>query len=85
MSDHPLVEENRQLRQLIRDLVALVNVPAAWMGRDPQKIAESFVEVLMNTLRLDGAYLRLNHHDEQFIQASRASENPVFAEWLQSQ
>jgi transcriptional regulator with GAF, ATPase, and Fis domain len=85
MSNENVVEENRQLRQIIRDLVALANVPAAWMGRESQKIADSFVDLLTNILRLDGAYLRLNRRDEKFIQASRASEIPAFAEWLKSQ
>lgn len=85
MSDQTLAEENRQLRQFIRDLVALANVPAAWVGREPQKIIESFVEVLMNALRLDAAYLRLNRHEEPFIEASRTPEIPAFAEWLKSQ
>src|ERR1700694_138903 len=85
MSNENVAEENRQLRQIIRDLVALANVPAVWMGREPQKIAESFADSLMSALRLDGAYLRLNRQDEKFIQASRASEIPAFAEWLKSQ
>jgi transcriptional regulator with GAF, ATPase, and Fis domain len=85
MSTEILVEENRQLGEIIRDLVALANVPAAWMGREPQQIAESFVDVLVSALRLDGAYLRLNNGDEEFIQASRAPECPAFLEWLKSQ
>jgi transcriptional regulator with GAF, ATPase, and Fis domain len=85
MSIENVAEENRRLRQIIRDLVALASVPAAWMGRDPQQIAESFVDLLMSALRLNGAYLRLNGSDEEFIQASRAPECPAFAEWLKSQ
>src|ERR1700731_2623513 len=85
MSTEILVEENRQLGEIIRDLVALVNVPAAWVGREPPQIAESFVDVLVSALRLDGAYLRLNNGDEEFIQASRAPECPAFLEWLKSQ
>jgi len=77
-------EENRELRQIMRDLVALASVPAAWMGREPQKIAESFAELVMSALRLDGTDLRLNRHDEGFIEASRDSECPAFAEWLKS-
>jgi len=85
MNTEILNKENRQLREVIRDLVALANVPAAWMGRDPQQIAESFVDVLVSALRLDGAYLRLNGSDEEFIQVLRAPECPAFAEWLKSQ
>ena len=71
MSNENVAEENRQLRQIIRDLVALANVPAVWMGREPQKIAESFVDLLMRALRLDGAYLRVNRQDEKPIQLVR--------------
>jgi transcriptional regulator with GAF, ATPase, and Fis domain len=78
-------EENRQLRQIIRDLVALANIPAAWMGRDPQHIAESFVDLLLSALRLDGAYVRLNGSGEKPIQVSRAPECAGFIEWLKTQ
>jgi transcriptional regulator with GAF, ATPase, and Fis domain len=54
------------------------------MGREPQQIAESFVDVLVSALRLDGAYLRLNRGDEEFIQASHAPKCPAFIEWLKS-
>jgi transcriptional regulator with GAF, ATPase, and Fis domain len=85
MSIETLVRQNRELRQVIRDLLALANVPAAWMGREPQQIAESFVDVLVSALRLDGAYLRLNRGDEEFIQASHAPKCPAFLERLRGQ
>jgi len=44
VSTEKTAEEIRQLRQIIRDLVALANVPAAWMGRETQQIAGSFVD-----------------------------------------
>ena len=77
--------ENRRLRQTIRDLVVLANVPAAWAGREPQQMAECFVDLLMSALRLDGAYLRLNGCDGKFIQVSRGLKNPEFADWLKIQ
>jgi transcriptional regulator with GAF, ATPase, and Fis domain len=78
-------EENRQLRQIIRDLVALANVPAAWMGSEPQQIAGSYVDLLVSALRLDGAYVRLNGSSEKRMQVSRAPEGTAFAEWLKTQ
>ena len=78
-------EEIRQLRQIIRDLVALANVPAAWVGRETQQIAESFVHLLMNALRLDGAYVQLKGRGEKPIQVSHAPECAAFMEWLKSQ
>jgi transcriptional regulator with GAF, ATPase, and Fis domain len=85
MSNETTAEENRRLRQIVRDLVALANVPAAWMGREPLQMAESFVDLVMSALRLDGAYLRLKGRDGKFIQVSRASEIPPFTEWLKTQ
>ena len=85
MSIENVVEENRRLRQIIRDLVALASVSAAWMGHEPQQVAESFADLLMSALQLDGAYLRLNRSDEIVVRVSRAPECQAFAEWLKSQ
>jgi len=85
VSTEKTAEEIRQLRQIIRDLVALANVPAAWMGRETQQIAGSFVDLLMSALRLDGAYVQLNGRGGKPIQVSRAPECAAFIEWLQSQ
>jgi transcriptional regulator with GAF, ATPase, and Fis domain len=85
MSPENTTEENRRLRQIIRDLVALASVPASWMGREPQQIAESFVNLLRSALLLDGAYLRLNRNGKKVIRVSRAPECPAFTEWLKTQ
>jgi transcriptional regulator with GAF, ATPase, and Fis domain len=85
MSLENVAQENYRLRRVIGDLVAFANVPAAWIGGGPQQIAESIVDLLKAALRLDGAYLQLNCGDEKFVQASRASDCPAFAEWLKSQ
>lgn len=78
-------EENQQLREITRDLVALASVPATWIGHEPQQTAESFGDLLMSALRLDGVYLRLNRGEEEYIQALRARACPEFADWLRSQ
>jgi len=78
-------EEIRQLRQTIRDLVALANVPAAWMGRETRQIAGSFVDLLMSALWLDGAYVQLNGRGGRPIQVPRAPDCAAFLEWLKSQ
>jgi hypothetical protein len=85
MNTENMAEDNRRLRQIIRDLVALANVSAAWMGREPQQIAESFVDLLMSTLRLDGVYVRLNGSNKHAIEVSRAPECPAFTDWLKTQ
>ena len=80
-----IADQNRKLHRIIRDLVALASVPAAWMGREPQQIAESFVELLMSALQLEGAYLRLNRNDEKCIEVARAPQCPKFVAWAKSQ
>ena len=49
-----------RLRRAIRDLVAVSTVPAVWWaGREPRAIAAGLVDVLVNALYLDVAFVRL--------------------------
>ena len=68
----------------MRDLVALTAVPATWIGREPQQIAEGMADLLMSALRLDAAYVRLNHAPEIATEVSRFQNWPAFAKWLES-
>ena len=61
-------------RPHLRDLVALLALPALWKEKDPRRIAADLVEVLATLLRLDCAFVRagdavdvaaLGHHREQ--------------------
>jgi signal transduction histidine kinase len=47
------------LRTLLRDLVALSAIPAAWVGREPAAVAAGLADTLTGLLRLDFAYVRL--------------------------
>ncbi len=58
MAMGPQVDALR-LRRALRDLVALSAVPAAWVGREPSEIALGLAEVLVNSLYLDFAFVRL--------------------------
>ena len=51
--------DDLRLRTALRDLVALSAVPAAWVGRDPPAIAADFTDVLVRSLYLDFAFVRL--------------------------
>jgi PAS domain S-box-containing protein len=53
------LEENRNLRRAMRDLVALSTLPAVWTGLGPDGIARSLADVLLDTLALDFVYVRL--------------------------
>jgi signal transduction histidine kinase len=48
------------LQRQIRDVAALLALPAMWRGRDLPFIAGSLLDALVSLLRLDVAYLRLD-------------------------
>lgn len=47
------------LRAVLRDLVALSAIPAAWVGREPAAVAAGLADTLLGLLRLDFVYVRL--------------------------
>jgi signal transduction histidine kinase len=47
------------LRAVLRDLVALSAIPAAWVGRQPAAVAAGLADTLTGLLRLDFVYVRL--------------------------
>jgi PAS domain S-box-containing protein len=54
-----LEKEIRELRRLLRDLVALATTPAGWVGRDREQIAESVADIVLHTLRAEAVYVCL--------------------------
>jgi PAS domain S-box-containing protein len=73
-----------RLRRALRDLVALSTVPAAWVGREPPAIAAGLADVLVNSLHLDFAFVRLcDPSGGAAVEIARGSEWPAFPEWLQ--
>src|SRR5882757_1499720 len=73
-----------RLRTAVRDLVALSTVPAAWVGRGPSSIAGGLADVLVNTLRLNFAFVRLcGPEGGAAVEVARGSAWPAFPEWLQ--
>ena len=51
--------EIRSLRTVLRDLVALSAMPAAWVGLDPAAVAAGLADALTGLLQLDFVYVRL--------------------------
>ena len=51
--------EIRSLRTVLRDLVALSAIPAAWVGLEPTDVAAGLADALTNLLELDFIYVRL--------------------------
>jgi C4-dicarboxylate-specific signal transduction histidine kinase len=73
-----------RLRAALRDLVALSVMPAAWVGREPSAIAAGLADVLVNSLRLDFAFVRLcDPNGEGAVEIARGRAWPAFPEWLQ--
>jgi signal transduction histidine kinase len=50
---------SRALHECVRDLVALSNMPACWIGRSPVAIAESVRDLMVGMLRPDSVYVQL--------------------------
>jgi PAS domain S-box-containing protein len=73
--------EVRELRRFVRDLVALTSLPASWLARDPQRLAESLAGILVGTLELDLVYIGLRGGPEgpaaEVVQGPRAATVPV--------
>jgi PAS domain S-box-containing protein len=74
-----------RLRRALRDLVALSAVPAAWVGREPPAIAAGLADVLVNSLHLDFAFVRLcDPNGGDAVEIARGSAWQAFPEWLQN-
>jgi C4-dicarboxylate-specific signal transduction histidine kinase len=73
-----------RLRTALRDLVALSTVPAVWVGREPPAIAAGLLDVLVNALYLDFAFVRLcDPNGGAAVEIARGSAWQAFPEWLQ--
>jgi len=71
-------KEIRELRRLLRDLVALATTPAGWVGRDRAQIVESAAGVLLHTLRADAVYVCLQ--SPKTIEVVRSPLYPRFSD-----
>ena len=73
-----------RLRRALRDLVAMSAVPAAWVGREPPAIAAGLADVLVNSLYLDFAFVRLcDPNGGTAVEITRGNGWGEFPEWLQ--
>src|SRR5438445_4993121 len=73
-----------RLRTALRDLVALSTIPAAWVGREPPAIAAGLADVLVGSLHLDFAFVRLcDPKGGAAVEVTRGNAWKGFPEWLQ--
>ena len=74
----------RALRTALRDLVALSTIPAAWIGREPSTIAAGLADVLVGSLQLDFAFVRLcDPNGGAAVDVTRGDTWKAFPEWLE--
>src|SRR5260370_12274693 len=77
--------ESVPLRTALRVLVALSTIPAAWVGREPSTIAAGLADVLVGSLQLDFAFVRLcDPKGGRAIEVMRGYAWKAFPEWLQT-
>src|SRR5882762_4040411 len=77
--------ESVALRTALRELVALSTIPAAWVGREPPIIAAGLADVLVGSLQLDFAFVRLcDPKGGGAIEVMRGHAWKAFPEWLRT-
>src|SRR5258708_1642868 len=77
--------ESVALRTALRELVALSTIPAAWVGREPPIIAAGLADVLVGSLQLDFAFVRLcDPKGGAAIEVTRGHAWKAFPEWLRT-
>ncbi len=73
-----------RLRATVRDLLALSTIPEAWVGREPPAIAADLADLLIGSLELDFAFVRLcDPTGCQVVEVTRGNSWKAFPEWLQ--
>jgi signal transduction histidine kinase len=73
-----------RLQTVLRDLVALSAIPAAWAGREPPAVAAGLADALVALLQLDFAFVRLSGPGGGgTVYAARGSAWKRFPEWLE--
>src|SRR3954462_643127 len=71
-------------RAVLRDLVALSTIPAAWVGREPPTVAAGLADVLIGLLLLDFAAVRLcDPSGAGAVDVTRGNAWTSFPEWLE--
>jgi signal transduction histidine kinase len=71
-------------RTLLRDLVALSTIPAAWVGREPSAVAAGLADTLIGLLQLDFAFVRLcDPSGAGAVDVTRGTAWKRFPDWLE--
>src|ERR671918_1003989 len=71
-------------RTVLRDLVALSTIPAAWVGREPPAVAAGLADTLIGLLELDFAFVRLcDPSGAGAVDVTRGTAWKSFPDWLE--
>ena len=73
------------LRTVLRDLVALSAMPAAWAGKEPAAVAAGLADALTDLLQLDFVFVRLCVPSVAGeVDVTQGNAWRMFPEWLQN-
>jgi signal transduction histidine kinase len=73
-----------ELRAVLRDLVAISAIPAAWVGREPSAVAAGLADTLIGLLQLDFVCVRLcDASVGETVEATRGDAWKTFPEWME--
>jgi hypothetical protein len=73
-----------RLRTTVRDLLALSIIQEAWVGREPPAIAADLADLLVGSLEVDFAFVRLSDPTGgQVFEVTRGNSWKTFPQWLQ--
>ncbi len=76
--------EMPRLRATVRDLLALSTIPETWVGREPPAIAADLADLVIGSLELDFAFVRLcDPAGGRVAEVTRGNSWKAFPEWLQ--
>jgi signal transduction histidine kinase len=76
---------NLRLPTALRDLVARLAIPAAWIGEGPHVVAAGLADALVALLQLDFAFVRLRRPDGGAVDVTRGDAWKGFPDWLERQ
>jgi signal transduction histidine kinase len=69
---------------VLRDLVALSAIPAAWVGREPHAVAAGLADTLIGLLRLEFVFVRLcDPGGAGAVDVTRGNAWRTFPQWLE--
>jgi transcriptional regulator with PAS, ATPase and Fis domain len=74
----------RRLRATVADLLAFSTLPETWVGREPPAIAAELADLLVKSLHMDFAFVRLSDPaGYEAVEVTQGDSWKAFPEWLE--